>query len=156
MIAEVSQQTTDDVWILYGRLCGDGVFSRVPTATRGRDRERSGFGRRQGEVPVAIEDTNFTFQFRVANVTTLIVSAEEPFQAGCTAVITKIVGFYVVTPSGLTNAPTTESVTLEWRISTDGELEVLSRCEGFHLYHRIFGMRSHKQQAVHPINWWPP
>ena len=41
------------------------------------------------EVLVAISDTNFSFRFRVSNVTKPIVSAEGLFQAGCTTVISK-------------------------------------------------------------------
>ena len=54
------------------------------------------------EVLAEISDTNFSFWFRVVNVTKPIVSAEGLFQAGCSTVIFKTGGCHVVTPSGQT------------------------------------------------------
>ena len=113
MIAEVDEQPTDDVRIMYDTssavtVCPHGFQEELGT------RNDNGGPRCEAatanavilggarEVPVDIADTNFSFRFRVANVTKLSVSAEGLFQDGCTTVIAKAGGCYVITPSGQT------------------------------------------------------
>ena len=78
------------------------------------------------EVLAEISDTNFSFWFRVVNVTKPIVSAEGLFQPGCSTVISKTGGRHVITPNGQTNHVASvddrERIWLKGRIDIGGEL----------------------------------
>ena len=135
IIAEIDEQQTEDVWILYDTgSSSNSLSSWVPGGfDTGND---NGEPRCEAatknavtlggarEVPMDISDTNFSFRFRVANVTKPIVSAEGLFQAGCTTVISKTGGCYVITPSGQAIALHRQQRTfwLKGRIGTGGEL----------------------------------
>ena len=114
MVAGIDERPTKDVWILYDTGSALTVcLLRFQEELRTRNdnggltceavRLRCGHAVTPGgarEVPMEVSDTNFSFLFRVARVTQPIVSAEGLFQAGCTPVISKIGGCYVITSSG--------------------------------------------------------
>ena len=80
------------------------------------------------EILVVIADTRFSFKFRIASVTKPLASADGFHQVGCTTVISKFGGCYMVAPSGQVIVLHRRQRTywLLCRVGVGHELEVLT------------------------------